>query len=42
MSATGVRILDVEAVWLMPHTRVPDLKPALELGARLVARGFAR
>ena len=36
--STGVRILDVEAVWLMPHTDVAALKPALELGARLGAQ----
>jgi sugar phosphate isomerase/epimerase len=38
LDATGVRILDIEAVWLMPHTDVTALKPALELGARLGAR----
>jgi sugar phosphate isomerase/epimerase len=38
MAATGVRILDVEAVWLMPHTDVAGLRPALELGAELGAK----
>jgi len=38
LDSTGVRILDVEAVWLMPHTDVASLKPALELGARLGAQ----
>src|SRR6478736_5816360 len=35
LDSTGVRILDIEAVWLMPHTDVTVLKPALELGAGL-------
>lgn len=35
---TGVRILDVEAVWLMPHTDVAGLEPALAVAARLGAR----
>ena len=38
LDSTGVRILDIEAVWLMPHTDVTALKPALELGARLGAK----
>lgn len=38
LDATGVQIFDIEAVWLMPHTDVAALKPALELGARLGAR----
>src|ERR1700716_2869631 len=38
LDCTGVRILDIEAVWLMPHTDVTALKPALEPGARLGAK----
>jgi sugar phosphate isomerase/epimerase len=38
LDSTGVRILDIEAVWLMPHTDVTALKPALELGSRLGAK----
>lgn len=38
LDATGIRILDIEAVWLMAHTDVAALQPALELGARLGAR----
>ncbi|MGV6875544.1 sugar phosphate isomerase/epimerase family protein [Pseudochelatococcus sp. B33] len=38
LAATGIRIFDVEAVWLMPHTDVAALRPALEVGARLGAR----
>src|SRR5450759_3663889 len=37
LDATGVRIHDIEAVWLMPHTDVKSLAPALETGARLGA-----
>src|SRR5580658_6346970 len=32
LDATGVRIFDIEAVWLMPYTDVEALKPALALG----------
>jgi sugar phosphate isomerase/epimerase len=38
MRDTGVRIFDVEAVWLMPHTDVGGLLPALDLAADLGAR----
>lgn len=38
LDSTGVCILDIEAVWLMPHTDVTGLKPALELGNRLGAK----
>jgi len=38
LDTTGVRILDMEAVWLMPHTDVKSLTPALELAARLGAQ----
>lgn len=35
---TGLRVLDVEAVWLRPETRVEVLLPALDLAAELGAR----
>jgi sugar phosphate isomerase/epimerase len=35
---TGIRILDVEAIWLRPETKVETLRPALETGAELGAR----
>ncbi|CAO3437517.1 sugar phosphate isomerase/epimerase family protein [Azospirillum endophyticum] len=35
---TGVRLLDVEAVWLSPDTEVAALRPAVETAARLGAR----
>jgi len=38
MRDTGVGILDVEAVWLMPHVDVTGLLPALDLAAELGAR----
>jgi len=38
MRETGVGIFDVEAVWLMPHTDVVALLPALDLAADLGAR----
>jgi sugar phosphate isomerase/epimerase len=38
LDSTGVRIHDIEAVWLMPHTDVAALKPALALGNRLGAK----
>lgn len=38
LDATGVRILDVEAIWLMPHTDVKSLTPALELATRFGAQ----
>jgi sugar phosphate isomerase/epimerase len=38
LASTGVSILDIEAVWLMPETDVKALKPGFELGARLGAR----
>lgn len=38
LHSTGVRILDIEAVWLMPRTDVTALKPALELGNHLGAK----
>jgi sugar phosphate isomerase/epimerase len=38
LDATGRRIFDIEAVWLMPHTDVAGLEPALALGSRLGAK----
>jgi sugar phosphate isomerase/epimerase len=38
LDATGVRIHGIEAVWLMPHTDVKSLAPALETAAQLGAR----
>jgi sugar phosphate isomerase/epimerase len=38
LDATGRRIFDIESVWLMPHTDVAALEPALALGSRLGAR----
>lgn len=38
LATTGVELLDIEAVWLQPHTEVKDLLPALETGRRLGAR----
>lgn len=35
---TGVRLLDVEAVWLSPDTDVASLRPVVEAAARLGAR----
>lgn len=35
---TGIKLLDIEAIWLSAETRVDDLAPALEAGARLGAR----
>lgn len=35
---TGLRVLDIEAVWLAPDTDVAALRPAIETGARLGAR----
>lgn len=37
LDATGVRIFDIEAVWLTPHTDVEALKPALALGRQFGA-----
>jgi sugar phosphate isomerase/epimerase len=37
LDATGLRIFDIEAVWLVPQTDVIALKPALALGRRLGA-----
>lgn len=37
MHATGVKLLDIEAIWLQPGTNIGDLLPALEAGRRLGA-----
>ncbi len=37
LADTGIRILDVEAIWLMPVTDVRALEPGLALGAALGA-----
>ncbi|MBM3567907.1 MAG: TIM barrel protein [Alphaproteobacteria bacterium] len=36
--AGGISVLDIEAVWLRPDTRVESLRPVLEAGAELGAR----
>lgn len=38
LRATGMKILDVEAVWLSPETAVDELQPALDVAADLGAR----
>lgn len=38
LHATGVRLLDIEALWLQPATRIADLEPVLAAGQRLGAR----
>jgi len=38
LADTGLVILDVEAIWLMPETSVPALLPALDLAVELGAR----
>ncbi|RDK05411.1 sugar phosphate isomerase/epimerase family protein [Cupriavidus lacunae] len=38
MDATGVGLLDIEAIWLQPTTEIGELLPALEVGHRLGAR----
>lgn len=40
LDATGRRVFDIEALWLMPHTHVWALEPALALGRRLGARSL--
>ncbi|MEZ2410247.1 sugar phosphate isomerase/epimerase [Bosea sp. OAE752] len=40
LEATGLTLLDIEAVWLWPQTQVPKLRPALEAGAELGARNL--
>lgn len=38
LDATGVRLLDIEAIWLSPQTDVASLSSALEAGSTLGAR----
>lgn len=38
LADTGIKLLDIEAIWLSATTRVAELLPALEAGARLGAR----
>jgi sugar phosphate isomerase/epimerase len=38
LAETGVTILDIEAIWLMPQTRIEALAPALDVAADLGAR----
>jgi sugar phosphate isomerase/epimerase len=38
MEVTGIRLLDIEAIWLQANTRIEDLLPALEAGHRLGAQ----
>jgi sugar phosphate isomerase/epimerase len=38
LDATGVRLLDIEAIWLSPQTDIAALLPALEAGHLLGAR----
>ncbi len=38
LSQTGISIVDVEAFWLMPHTSVEGLRPAMETAVELGAR----
>lgn len=38
LSDTGLTVLDIEAVWIQPETKIEGLRPALEVGAELGAR----
>lgn len=38
LTSTGIRLLDIEAIWVLPETDVDDLRPALDAGAELGAR----
>lgn len=38
LQATGVRLLDIEAIWLQPTSNVSALLPALEVGKQLGAQ----
>ncbi len=37
LRGTGIRVLDIEALWLWPHTEIARFQPALEAGAELGA-----
>lgn len=38
LRATGVRVLDIEVVWLQPNTEIAAIVPSLEVGHRLGAK----
>ena len=38
LAETGLRIFDVEAIWLQPHTDIEQLKPSLDVAVELGAR----
>lgn len=38
LTQTGVKLLDIEAVWISPHTRADDLRRVIEIGASLGAK----
>jgi len=38
LSATGIQLLDIEAIWLQPSTKIEALVPALEAGRTLGAK----
>lgn len=38
LASTGVQLLDIEAIWILPETDVSSLRPALDAGAELGAR----
>jgi sugar phosphate isomerase/epimerase len=38
LDATGIQVLDIDAIFIVPDTDVPSLRPALDAGAELGAR----
>jgi sugar phosphate isomerase/epimerase len=40
LAATGLALMDIEAVWLWPETKAERLRPVLEAGAELGARNL--
>lgn len=34
---TGIALLDIEAIWLKPESRIEEIRPALETGAEFGA-----